>query len=268
MMREDRSWTATIAECGLERARPVLAALAPDPFARVDLARALAETRLVLDRNTPFAGQLQPALEAALAADAPAVFQALRRLPMDDALCPATVFWRIKLRDLHGPHQPMLSTSAAADWTAFTSAFRGRLGQAEAPDWLRDVVAGVERLGTLTATAKRQRALPLSAHDRSLYARFGWNDEGNVPGMTGLLHAAALLRTQRAWALVAHRFDEASQAEIGAAAGRIDAASDAAAMATLDQDSRRLGVPRDKLAAALYPERPVPPLTRILSEAV
>jgi hypothetical protein len=38
-------------------------------------------------------------------------------------------------------------------------------------------------------------------------------------------------------------------------------------MATLDLDSRRLGVPRDRLAAALYPERPVPALSRILTEA-
>jgi hypothetical protein len=267
MTRDDRSWTAVIAECGLERARPVLSSLAPEPFARVDLAQALAQTGLILDRNTPFAAVLKPALAEALGPEMPAVMQALTDLPTDDALCPATVFWRARLRDLHGSHQPRLAPAALQDWTAFATTFRGRMSPGDVPDWLSGVMTGVEWLAKLRATVQRQRALPLSAQDRSLYARFGWNDAGDVPGMTGLLNAAALLRTQAAWALVAGRFDSDAQDEIEAAAGRLDAIHRSAAMATLDLDSRRLGVPRDRLAAALYPERPVPALSRILTEA-
>lgn len=246
MTRTPRQWTACLAECALDRAAPVLAHLLPDPFAQVNLARTLASTGLTPDRTT----DLRSAFGAALGPQAAPVFDALSRLPFDDSACPATTFWRARFRDVPG-----------AD--AFTDAFRGR-PQANPPPWAAPIIADAARHRDLVTLVQRQRAQPLTAQDRSLYARFGWNDEGDVPGMTGLLHAAALLRTQRAWAIAAPHLDAPA---IEAAAARLMAAERSAALATLDHESRRLGVPPDRVAAALMPERPVPPLAAILSEA-
>ena len=242
MSRTDRCWTAAVAECGLHRARPMLAMLMPQPFDRVDLARALAATGLVLDRNTGFAGRIRPKLEVTLDGDAKTVFAALARLPFDERERPATVFWR--------------------------RMFRGRAGADDAaPDWLNQVAEGTQWLRDVSALAKTQRALPLTPHDRSIYARFGWNDDGEIPGLTGLLDAAALLRTERAWAVAAPNFEAESQRQIMAAAGQLIATERIAAMATLNDDVRRYGVPRVQLAAVLYPAREVPPLHDILTEA-
>ena len=260
-MMSDRGWTAVIAECGLDRAQPVLAWLAPDPFARINLAQALAATEILPDRNTSFANDLQPKLNAVLGADASAVLRALQRLPVDDTACPATVFWRVRFRDLHGAAQP-----AVDGWGDFMQAFRGRAGPGEGPEWLDAVAAGVQRHRDLTALVKQQRALPLTAQDRSLYVRFGWNDDGEVPGLTGLLNAAALKRTQQAWAAVAQRF-EGAELQIEAAAADLVAKERAAGLATLDADARHYGIPPDQLAAALYPVRAVPPLSALLTEA-
>jgi len=250
MTRSARQWTACLAECALDRAAPVLAHLLPDPFARVNLALTLAATGITPDRAT----DLRPSFEAALGVQAEAVFRALSRLPFDDSAVPATAFWRARFRDVPGP-------DAFTD--AFTNALRGR-PQANPPPWAAPIIADAARHCDLVTLVQRQRAQPLTAQDRSLYARFGWNDEGDVPGMTGLLHAAALLRTQRAWAIAAPHLDAPA---IEAAAARLMAAERKAALTTLDRDSRRLGVPADRVAAALMPERPVPPLAAILSEA-
>jgi hypothetical protein len=267
MTRSDRSWTAVVAECGLDRARPLLAQLAPRPFARVNLARALAETGFVLTRNTPFADMVRPRLEEQLGPEADAALAALARLPLDDDSCPATVFWRGMFRDLHGVNRPVLLGEAAADWAAFIDAFRGRADPDAAPDWLQPVANDAQDMRDLSTLARMQRALPLTPHDRSLYVRFGWNDDGAIPGMAGLLHAAALLRTQRAWLAAAPRFDAASQDRIMAAAGDLVAAERAAALAGLDDEARRYGLPREQLAADLYPPRVVPPLGDIVNEA-
>jgi hypothetical protein len=266
--RADRTWTAVVAECGLDRARPLLAALAPDPFARLDLAGALAATGLVLDRATPFAARLRPALEVQLAQDATTVLAALQRLPLDAAACPATAYWRGMFRDLRGPQQPDLAAADAAMWAAFGDAFRGRAGVDDAaPDWLNRVAADAQALRDLTETARAQRALPLTRHDRSLYARFGWNDDGDVPGLTGLLDAAALLRTRRAWVAAAPVFGPDARDRVQAAAAALAQAQRSAALPALDADARRLGLPRAVLAGALLPIRPVPPLDDILQEA-
>lgn len=268
MTRSDRSWTAAIAECGLDRARPLLARLVPEPFERVDLARALAATGLVPERGMSFAEQLRPGLEETLGFEAEAALAALGRLPLDQVACPATVFWRGMFRDLNGVSRPDLPSAAAAYWTAFTDAFRGRAAPDEAaPDWLNRVAEDAQAHREFTALVKAQRALPLTALDRSIYVRFGWNDDGEIPGLAGLLDAAALLRTQRAWAAVAGQFDVQSQDAIQSAAGRLAEAERMAAMATLDHDARRYGVLRSRLAAALYPPRLVPPLNDILAEA-
>ena len=268
MTRTDRSWTAVVAECGLDRAQPLLAALVPDPFQRVNLARALDVTALVLDRGTPFVGLLRPKLEDALGPDAAVVFAALTRLPLYAIASPATAFWRGLFRDLHGRSQPSLSATGVANWAAFSDAFRGRAGPDDvAPHWLNQVAADAQVLRNLSSLAKTQRARPLTPHDRSLYARFGWNDDGDIPGMTGLLNAAALLRTQRAWAVAASLFDAEAQEKIMVAAGHIVTAERSAALETLEDDAKRYGVTRSQLAANLYPVRVVPPLTDILKEA-
>ena len=267
MTRSDRSWTAVIAECALDRARPVLAFLRHDPFARLDLARALVSTGLVPDRNTPFA-DLWPRLSQVLGPDAPAVHQALAALPFDPELCPATTMWRSLLRDLHGDNLPALSGDDAVHWTGFLAAFRGRTPAAAftAP-WLQDVARETRAHRDLATLATISRAAPLTALDRSLYLRFGWNDDGTVPGLTGLLDAAALQRTRRAWALAAPQFDPMAQSRILAAAQHLVTMGRVQAMATINDDVRRYGVPRAELAAALYPVRVVPPLTTLLAEA-
>ena len=61
------------------------------------------------------------------------------------------------------------------------------------PAWLKQVAAGTGAFRDPTDLIKAQRAQPLTAQDRSLYVRFDWNDDGDVPGLTGLLDAAALL---------------------------------------------------------------------------
>ena len=225
---------------------PCWPACCPTPLPQINLAQTLAATGLTPDRNS----DLRPAFETALGPEADVVFRALSRLPFDDAAVPATAFWRARFRDVPG-----------AD--AFTAAFRGR-PQANPPDWAVPIIADAERHRDLVALVQRQRSQPLTPQDRSLYARFGWNDEGDVSGMTGLLNAAALLRTQRAWAIAAPHLD--AQA-IEAAATRMADAERSAALATLDRDCRRLGLPRDRVAAALMPERPIPPLSAILTEA-
>ncbi len=267
MMRTDRDWTAVVAECGLDRAQPVIAALCPEPFARVNLAEALAKTAVVLGRGTAFA-DLRPKLEAALGPDAETVLRALARLPFDPAACKATAFWRGMFRDLHGRAQPALQGDAARNWAAFTAAFRGRTNALDAvEDWLAPIVLGSQAHRNLADLVKTQRGRPLTRHDRSLYVRFGWNDDGSVPGMTGLLDASALLRTQAAWRAVAFQFDAASQDIIAAAARDLVEAQRTGAMAMLDDDVKRYGVPRERLASALYPQPEVPPLSGIEQEA-
>jgi len=267
MTRSDRSWTAVIAECGLDRARPLLANLMPQPFRRIDLGRALAATGLTLDRQTPFADLLRPALENQLGPDAETVLHALARLPFDADLLSATAFWRGMLRNLHGANAPALLTAKAADWFAFVETFRGRTREHDVPDWLKPVAAEADDLRDLASAARMQRALPLTRHDRSLYARFGWNDDGDIPGLSGLLDAAALLRTQRAWAAAADRFDAEDRDKIQTAADRIVTAERASALETADADARRYGVPRAEIETRLHPPRPVPPLNDILAEA-
>jgi hypothetical protein len=244
MTRSVRQWTACLAECALDRAQPVLAHLLPD--LQINLAQTLAATGIIPDRST----DLRPTFEAALGPQAQTVLNALSRLPFDDNACPATTFWRARFRDVPG-----------AD--AFTLAFRGQ-PQPNPPAWAAPIIADADRYRDLVALVQRQRALALTRQDRSLYARFGWNDAGDVPGMTGLLNAAALLRTQRAWAIAAPHVDAAA---LESAAAHMAAAERSASLATLDRDIRRLGLPREQVAAALMPDRPVPPLAAILSEA-
>ncbi len=256
MRRSGRDWTAAIAQCALNRAQPVLAHLMPQPFARVDLARALAQTGVMPDRETAFATDLWPKMADVLGPDAVLCLSALRDLPLNDADSPAAAFWRVRFRDL-----PDL---AIPGWTAFAQVFRGRPETAPVPDWLAPVAADLQRHREVTLMIAGQSALPLTAQDRSLYVRFGWNDAGDVPGLTGLSFAAALLRARSAWQTVSHHFDAV---EIEAAAADQISRERSAGMATLDADARRHGVSRDDLAAALYPVRTVPPLADILNEA-
>lgn len=266
MSRPDRSWTAVIAECGLKRAQPVLARICPAPFFRLDLADALAETGMIPDRATPFA-DLAPRLQTVLGPDYPYVIGALERLPFDQDQLPAAHFWRGQFRDLHGARRPDLPPTGAALWAAFLDVHRGRTTtDAADPDWLKLVGAGTDAFRKLTDLAKAQRALPLTPLDRSLYARFGWNDDGDVPGMTGLLDAAAVLRTRQAWAIVAPLFDAPARAAIQAAAAALTEADRSAALAGVQDDARRYGLPADQIAAALYPPRAVPSLDDLLSE--
>lgn len=268
MTRTDRAWTAVIAECGLDRARPVLALLMPEPFARVDLARALVETDVVPDRDTPFAKALWPALSKTLGDDADVVHDALGKLPFDRDANPATVFWRALLRDLHGPNRPDLTGDEAVCWTAFLNAFRGRTpADALSAPWLQQVARGTEAFRDLTALANARRAAPLTALDRSLYLRFGWNDDAQIPGLTGLMDAAALLRTRSAWALAAPQFGTDAQIKILAAAQHMVTMGRIEAMTDLPLDVQRYGIRRADLSPALYPVRVVPPLTRLLAEA-
>lgn len=246
MTRTARQWTACLAECALDRAQPVLAHLLPNPFAHINLAQTLAATGLTPDPAT----DLHAAFQSALGPQADTVLTALSRLPFDDSAVPATTYWRARFRDVPG-----------AD--AFTQAFRSR-PQPNPPAWVAPIIADAARHRDLVALIQRQRAAPLTTQDRSLYARFGWNDAGDVPGMTGLQNAAALLRTQRAWVLAAPHVDAALLED---AAARMAAAERSAALASLDQDSRRLGLPRDQVASALYPDRAIPPLSQILTEA-
>ena len=267
MTRPDRSWTATIAECGLDRAQPVLAKLAPDPFQRLNLAHALAATGIMPDRTTAFA-VLAARLDLALGPDFPLVTQALARLPFDPETNPAATFWRGLFRDLHGRNHPALPPAQSAHFAAFIDAFRGRAATNDNdPDWLKQVANDTRAFRELTALTTAQRTKPLTPQDRSLYVRFGWNDDGAVPGLTGLLNAAALLRTRNAWAAVADLFDAEAEAAIEAAAAALIEAERNAAMTGLDDDASRYGVPPAELAAALYPTRTVPPLSALLNEA-
>ena len=88
----------------------------------------------------------------------------------------------------------------------------------------------------------------------------------DVPGMTGLLDAAAVLRTRQAWAIVAPLFDAPARAAIQAAAAALTEADRSAALAGVQDDARRYGLPADQIAAALYPPRAVPSLDDLLSE--
>ncbi len=268
MTRADRTWTAVLAECALDRARPVLANLLPRPFARVNLTQALEATGLVPERGMGFAEVLEPALRKALGEEAEPVFQALARLPWGAEEAPASAFWRALFRDLHGANRPDLPPEAAAFFAAFLDVYRGRSEPApQDPAWLQDVAEGTHDFRDLIALARAQRALPLAALDRSIFARFGWNDDGEVPGMTGLMDAAALMRTRLAWAAVSPLFNAEAQAAIEAAARRVIEADRAAALATLEADARRLGQPAERLAQVLYPPREVPALGRLLDEA-
>jgi hypothetical protein len=260
--RDNRVWTAVIAECALDRARRLLAVLRPD-IAQVDLPRALAATGIAPDRDTPFA-TLWPALEQALGPDGPAVHTALAQLPFE---APSTALWRALLRDLHGPNQPQLTGDDAPNWTAFLAAYRGRTpAPAFTAPWLQAIAQGTADHRALVELANTARAAPLTPQDRRLYLRFGWNDDGAVPGLTGLLDAAALLRTQTAWSLAAPQFDPRAQARIRDAAQHMVTLSRVEAMSDLSADARRYGVTREQ-AAALYPVRVVPPLTTLLQEA-
>lgn len=267
MTRSDRTWTAVLAECALDRARPVLANLLPRPFARVNLAQALQDTGLVPERGTGFAKVLQPALAARLGDEAEPVFAALARLPWGPEEAPATAFWRALFRDLHGASQPDLPPEQAAFFAAFLDIFRGRAEAAPAdPGWLQEVAEGTHDFRDLIALAKGQRGLALTPLDRAIYARFGWNDDGDVPGLTGLMDAAALLRTRTAWAAVAHLFDAGAQAAIEGAAAAILETRRKAALATVEADARRLALPPDQVAQVLYPPRAVPPLKDMVKE--
>ncbi|MEO8244394.1 MAG: hypothetical protein ABI832_19010 [bacterium] len=268
MIRSDRAWTAVVVECGLDRAQPVLALLQPAPFGRVNLARALSGTGLVPERAMPFADLLQPALADTLGDDGRVVFDALADLPFDDAALPATTFWRAMCRNLTGKHSPDLPSAEARRWADWLEAFRGRVTDPDtAEDWVRPVIEAAAAQRALSALAKAQRRLPMTAHDRSLYVRFGWNDDGAVAGLAGLVDAGALRLTQRAWATAAPWFDTACQTAIETAAAGVLAEHRKAALANLDADARRYSVPRAQLAAELYPEKPVPPLQDILTEA-
>lgn len=269
MTRSDRSWTAVVAECGLDRAQPVLAALCPVPFRRVNLAQALAATGTVPERATPFAEELRPALAKVLGSDWPVVSAVLEQLPFDDDTLPATSFWRGMFRNLTGKFAPTLPPAEAERWAAWLEAFRGRVVDPEAAeDWVGPVVQDAAFQRDLSALTRAQRKLPMTAHDRSIYVRFGWNDDGEIAGMAGIVDAAALLRTQRGWAIAARRFDATSQAAIETAAGKLVAAQREAALAGLNADAKRYGVPKAQLAADLYPARAVPPLQDILTEAM
>lgn len=267
MTRTDRAWTATLAECGLDRAQPVLALLSPQPFQGLNLAQALAATGLILDRTTPYA-TIAASLEQTLGPDFPLVTAALARLPFDPETNQAATFWRGLFRDLHGRNHPTLPPTSSADFAAFIDAFRGRATPEDTdPDWLKQVATGTSAFRDLTTLIKTQRSKPLTPHDRSLYVRFGWNDDGAVPGLTGLQNAAALMRTRNAWATVAQLFDADAQTAIEAAAAAVLEADRQSAMAGLDDDARRYGLQRAELAAALYPTRTVPPLSTLLNEA-
>ena len=267
MTRTDRSWTATIAECALDRAQPVLARLAPQPFQRLNLARALAATGIMPDRTTPFA-TLAASLDRTLGPDYNPAIAALARLPFDPETNPAATFWRALFRDLHGRNHPALPPSPSAHFAAFIDAFRGHAAaDNHDPDWLKQVANATQAFRDLTALITTQRRAPLTPQDRSLYVRFGWNDDGAVPGLTGLQDAAALMRTRTAWAAAAHLFDPAAQLAIETAAAALTLAERSLAMAGLDHDASRYGVPRAALAAALYPVRTVPPLSALLNEA-
>ena len=264
MTRSDRAWTAVLAECALDRARPLLAAMLPDPFARVDLAHALRQTGLIPDRETGFASVLWPSVADALGDDAAAMQAALAALPFD--FSPATALWRSLLRDLHGENRPALTDDDALHWAAFVNAFRGRTPTFAAP-WLQQIADATKTHRDLMTLADKARAAPLTALDRSIYLRFGWNDDGQIPGLNGLLNAAALLRTRQAWTLAAPQFDATAQAKILAAAQHMVTMGRIAAMSDLSADVQRYGVNRAALSAALYPVRVVPPLLTLLAEA-
>ena len=92
MTRPDRSWTATLAECGLDRAQPVLALFMPQLFNCINLSHALSATGVMADRNTAFA-MLGARLADNLGSDTALGMDALARLPFDPEAAPATVFW-------------------------------------------------------------------------------------------------------------------------------------------------------------------------------
>lgn len=273
MQRDDRAWTAVMAEVGLDRAQQLLRLLNPALFGSVDLAAALRASGELPVPETQFRTELQPRMRSTLGALADAVFDWLASLPFGGgAERPAADFWWLMWLDLQGEDAPTFETSRSRDrWNQFVSAWRGRLGSGSSASWLKTVNDDAHFSKEFRVAVAVQRRLAFTPHDRALYARFGWNDAGDMRGLASLTQAVTLERTRRAWRAAAPYFDAGDQQAIEAAAHRVTRgeveAAWGAAQQNLDDDCARYGVTPEQLQADLYstPKSP-PPLSAILSE--
>jgi hypothetical protein len=269
MMRSDRDWTHAIAACALDRAQPILEQLDQHLFGRVNLSNALASSGIVLERETPFATVLWPALSRQLGSNAQSVLAWLGSMPLcEKSDAPATSFWRGMFRELRGTRAPELGGAANMLWTQFVQAFRGRAPDGSAPAWLHAVSTEAQFVRQLADLAERLADQPFTNHDRGLYARFGWNDDGQVPGLTELLDAIALLKTRGSWQRAAPHFSPEQQHVITAAAQHVlDQEREAGAESVTQEDAQRYRVPHYEMVADLFPPVTAPPLDAILREA-
>lgn len=273
MLREDRAWTAVIAEVGLDRAQLLLRMLNPVLFGSVDLAAALRASGEPPIPEMPFRTDLQPRMRSALGTRADAVFAWLASLPFGgDAERPAADFWSSMWLDLQGEDVPTFDKPQSRHrWNQFIGAWRGRLEPAGSAAWLRAINDDAQFSKEVRATVAAQRQLTLTTHDRALYARFGWNDAGDMRGLASITQAVHLERTRRAWRAAAPYFDAADQQAIEAAAYRVTlgevGAAWSAAQQNLDQECARYGVTPEQLRTDLYatPQSP-PSLSAILTE--
>lgn len=273
MQREDRTWTAVVAEAGLDRAQPLLRLLKPSLFNGVDLAAVVRATGEPPTAETPFRGDLEPRLRAALGAEADAVIGWLASLPFGGgAERPAADFWWLMWPDLRGEDAPpFANVEGAHRWEAFVRAWRGRLGPETHAAWLRAINDDALFARGFRDVVTAQRQLALTAHDRALYARFGWNDAGDMRGLSSFTQAVSLERARRAWLKAAAYFDADEQHAIEHAAHRVRLAENDAAwnkdQPRLATEAARYGITPDQMESDSYaPPAPPPPLSTILSE--
>jgi hypothetical protein len=211
---------------------------------------------------------LWPALSLQLGSETQSVLAWLGGMPLSDSDAPATSFWRGMLRELRGSRAPALGAATDALWTQFVQAFRGRVPEDSAPAWLHAVAADAQFAKQMAGLAETLQDQPLTPHDRGIYARFGWNDDRQVPALTGLLDAAALLKTRRSWQRAASHFNSEQQIRITAAAHRVlDQERTGGGQSVTQEEAQSRGVPRQQMVADLFPPLIVPPLSAILHEA-
>lgn len=272
MQRSDRAWTAVIAETGLDRAQPLLRVLNPALFDTLDLATALRACGDLLSPDTNFQEIVSPRLQTALAARAAPVMNWLGTLPFGGAdERPAADFWRMMWTDLVGGDAPIFADRMMEQrWAQFVAAWRGRLAD-PSTTWLRTIADDARFVADFGKRVAAQRNLSFTPHDRSLYARFGWNDSGDMRGLAGLVEGVELERVRRAWQAAAPYFEAEEQRAIEAAAHRLTIAEDKSAWAgaqpTLATTAANYGVTPDQIEADLYASPASPPaLAAILRE--
>jgi len=273
MKRTSAYWIWLLADVSLERAISILPLIGFPAIEHAAVRRSIDLTGAGLKPDATDLKALGEIISAGLRSElgdfGKLVETWLQSFPFTDQTSrPDLFYWDLHFQDLLGDASAVKPEAMDTQmWEALLDAYQGIKPNSSEP-WAvafteaTDVILNHKMI---TATLKKIRATPLTAHDLEIYMRFGWNDYGINQGLSSLEIGARLFTAKFFW-LAVGQYVPADVLESLAYKHDLTLWEIAANPSQFLKDAQRYGVTPEQMAADIFQKPQLPPKLNYLLE--